>query len=71
MNIDYIQKIKDYINASSRNRIIFHRKKIPGINYIDIGLKLSEAIFQLKNSANLSLPAAEELEKILNEVENI
>ncbi|MBC6368013.1 hypothetical protein [Algoriphagus sp. AK58] len=59
------EKIKSYISAISRNRIVFHQTIISDLEYVDLGKELSKAIFNQMNQTKLSMRALVELEKIL------
>ncbi len=53
------------MRTQSRNKIVFFRDNIPGIQQINVGFLLSEAIFNLKETDKFSLRAARVLETIL------
>ena len=59
------ETILSYLSTRSRNKIVIFRENIAGIELTNIGLLLSEAIFNLKNTDRLSIRATNELEGIL------
>ena len=65
MNAQADNILADYLRTRSRNKIVIFREKITGIEFTNIGLLISEAIFNLKDTDRLSLRATQELEAIL------
>ena len=65
MNYPANENITEYLDTQSRNKIIFCRETIPGIEPINVGFLLSEAIFNLKETDKISLRANQALETIL------
>ncbi len=61
-----IDIITDYIKSQSRNKIIFHSKDIAGLFPVDIGLRISEAIYNFKEPGKIPMRVSTELDTILN-----
>ncbi len=66
MNHPANNHITEYLASQSRNKIVFFSENIPGIEPINIGFLLSEAIFNLKEADKISLRANQALETILH-----
>lgn len=60
------EKIREFANSLSRNKIIIHKNQLTGIDFTDIGLFVSEFLFGLKNDDNISMKVFSELDKHLN-----
>ncbi len=65
MNYPANKNITEYLDSQSRNKIIFFRDNIPGIEPVNVGFLLSEAIFNLKEADKFSLKANQALDTIL------
>lgn len=59
--------ITEYINSYSKNKIIIHRELFLDVNSIDIGILLSNRIYNHKNDVRISMISNSVLEEILNE----
>jgi hypothetical protein len=57
----------DYLKSQARNKIVFHSQQDPGLQSIDIGLKLSERIYNFKESDKIAMRVSDALNYILNE----
>lgn len=66
MNNQLIDKIFDYLKVLSRNRIIFHSEEIEGLVSIDMGQKVSDAMYLLRNADKIHLRISMEIDSILN-----
>ena len=66
MNTPLLDTISSYIKSYSRNKIIFHKESLSGINPIDIGKLLAQSLFNFENEDRLPMRATVELDKILN-----
>ena len=60
------ENLFDYIKSQSRNKIVIHSDGIPGIVTINLGLLLSEAIYNFKETRQLSNSVLMALDKMLN-----
>lgn len=58
--------IVDYIKSNARNKIIFHSQNIPDLESVNIGLRISECIYNFKESGRIAMKVSSELDKILN-----
>jgi hypothetical protein len=59
------EKVTQYIRTNSRNKIVFFRDTIAGIEPVNIGLVLSESIFNFKDKGKLPMKVSMELDIIL------
>lgn len=59
-------KITTYLNSQSRNKIVFYKNSIDGVNDIDLGVMLSQALYNLSDLTKLPMKVSYELEKLLN-----
>ncbi len=66
MNNPIISTIADYIKSQSRNKIIFHSQDIPDVFTVNIGLRISEAIYNFRSTEKISMHVIDELDLILN-----
>ncbi|MBK7095333.1 MAG: hypothetical protein IPH57_09920 [Saprospiraceae bacterium] len=66
MNKPIINTIEDYIKSQSRNKIIFHSQDIFEIESVNIGLRISESIYNFKEPGRIAMRVLSELDKILN-----
>lgn len=60
-----MKEIASYVKSPSRNKIIFHRDEISGIVPLNLGLQLSEAIYNFKETGKIPMQVALELDQIL------
>ena len=66
-----IFRIKEYLENSSRNKIIFHNGLLNFVNYVDIGKCFSKALESKSNNVKLSLIAKEKLESIIEDATHL
>lgn len=66
MNQPIINTIADYIQSQSRNKIIFHSQNLSELESVNIGLRISESIYNLKESGRIAMKVSSELDRILN-----
>ncbi len=66
MNQPIINTIADYIQSQSRNKIIFHSRNLSELESVNIGLRISESIYNLKESGRIAMKVSSELDRILN-----
>jgi hypothetical protein len=66
MNQPIITTIADYIKSQSRNKIIFHSEDISDIKSVNIGLRISESIYNFKEPGRMAMRVSSELHEILN-----
>ncbi len=59
-------EILNYATSQSRNKIIFYRDEIPGIRSLDVGLELSQAIYNMEDMEKLPMRASMELSRLFN-----
>ncbi|MCH8535024.1 MAG: hypothetical protein LAT51_08155 [Flavobacteriaceae bacterium] len=50
-----ISNIQHYLKYQSRNKIVFHKQDIPGIEAIDVGNKLSHKIKSIASDAKIGM----------------
>ena len=62
MNID---ALKDYIDRRARHNLIFVRSEIEGLEYVDVGKELAEALAVQTDAGMLPLLADKKLDAIL------
>jgi len=60
------QTITDYIKSQSRNKIIFHSQDFSDFESVNIGLRISENIYNLNELGRTSMRVLTELDGILN-----
>jgi len=60
-----MQKILDYINTKSRNKIVFYNHEIPNLPVTNIGHELSNSIANLSTEKHFALKAQSILDKLL------
>jgi hypothetical protein len=53
-------------NNQSRNKVIFHFNDCFGINTVDIGIKISERIFNFQEPSRIAMRVSSELSEILD-----
>jgi hypothetical protein len=58
--------IQSYLNSTARNKIIFFRNDIPGIEPINLGNKIAGSISKVVNDKRLSLKAKLIIEDVLS-----
>lgn len=66
MDITQPNIIQDYLNTTTRNKIIFFRSDIPGIEPIDLGNKVAHSISKIVNDIRLSFKAKLIIEDVLS-----
>jgi len=66
MNKPIITILTDYIKSQSRNKIIFHSQDISDIVTVNIGLQISESIYNFKEQGRIAMRVSSELDQILN-----
>ncbi len=62
-------KILDYINSQSRNKIVFYRNEIYDLKPIDVGKQLAQRIYNFKDDSKLPIKITSEIDGILNDSE--
>lgn len=60
------QEIADYIKSQSRNKIIFYSHDISDLQSVNIGLRISESIYNLNEPGRIAMRVLSELDGILN-----
>jgi hypothetical protein len=60
------QAITDYIKSQSRNKIIFYSQDISALQSVNVGLRLSESIYNLNEPGRIAMRVLSELDGILN-----
>lgn len=60
------QTITDYIKSQSRNKIIFHVQDFSDFESVNIGLRISESIYNLDEPGRIAMRVLSELDGILN-----
>lgn len=60
------QSITDYIKSQSRNKIIFHSQDFSDFESVNIGLRISESIYNLNEPGRIAMRVLSELDGILN-----
>jgi len=66
MNKLITNSIADYIKSQARNKIIFHSQDISGLEFVNVGLRISESIYNFKEPGKISMRVSSELDRILN-----
>ena len=66
MEAAMINAISDYVMSHSRNKVVFHSKYIYELETVNIGLRISERIYNLKEPSRISMRVSSELNDILN-----
>ena len=66
MSSPIIDSITAYIKTQSRNKIIFHRNEIPELVSVNIGYRISEGIYNTKETRKISMIATAEIDRLLN-----
>ena len=66
MNKPIINILTDYIKSQSRNKNIFHSQDISEIVTVNIGLQISESIYNFKEQGRIAMRVSSELDQILN-----
>lgn len=66
MNQPIINAITDYIKSQARNKIIFHSQDLSELESINIGLRISESIYNLIEPGRIPMRISIELDRILN-----
>lgn len=66
MNQQIINTIADYIQSQSRNKIIFHSQDISELECVNVGLRISESIYNFKEPGRIPMRISLELDRILN-----
>ncbi|MCG9898372.1 MAG: hypothetical protein MH132_00060 [Hydrotalea sp.] len=60
------QAITDYIKSQSRNKIIFYSQDISALQSVNVGLRISESIYNLNEPGRIAMRVLFELDSILN-----
>jgi hypothetical protein len=60
------QAIADYIKSQSRNKIIFYSQDISALQSLNVGLRISESIYNLNEPGRIAMRVLSELDGILN-----
>lgn len=60
------QAIADYIKSQSRNKIIFYSHDFSDFESVNIGLQISESIYNLNEPGRIAMRVLSELDGILN-----
>lgn len=66
MNEPIINLIKDYIKSQTRNKVIFHSQDISNLISVNVGLRISESIYNFKEPGRIPMRVSSELDRILN-----
>ena len=66
MEANHPNIIQSYLNTTARNKIIFFRDDIPGIEPIDLGNKVAGSISKIVNDKRLSFKAKLIIEDVLS-----
>ena len=66
MNTPIVNNITEYIKSQSRNKIIFHSQDISDLESVNIGLQISESIYNFKEPGRISMKVSSDLSEILN-----
>jgi len=66
MNYPIISTIMDYIQSQARNKIIFYSEDISDLKSVNIGLRISESIYNFKEPGRIPMRVSSELDKILH-----
>lgn len=62
-----MDNLKPYITAGSRHRLLFIKSEVKGVEFVDIGKKLSAVIESSLHKKKLPLLADDGLERIISE----
>jgi hypothetical protein len=60
------QAIAYYIKSQSRNKIIFYSQDISALQSVNVGLRISESIYNLNEPGRIAMRVLSELDGILN-----
>jgi len=60
------QTITDYIKSQSRNKIIFHSQDFSDLQSVNVGLRITECIYNLNEPVRIAMRVSSELDGILN-----
>lgn len=60
------EKLLGYIKSQSRNKIVIHSDQIPGVVTINLGLQLSEALYNIDETKHFSNSVLMKVDKMLN-----
>mgnify|MGYP001465387391 FL=1 len=66
MNYPIINTITDYIQSQARNKVIFHSQDLSDLITVNVGLRISENIYNFKEPGRISMRVSSELDRILN-----
>lgn len=66
MEVNNPNIIQSYLNSTARNKIIFFRNDIPGIEPIDLGNKIAGSISKIVNDNRLSFKAKLIIDDVLS-----
>lgn len=66
MNNPMDKIVLDYVKSQSRNKIIFHSQTFSDFESVNIGLKISESIYNRKEPGRIAMLVSSELNEILN-----
>lgn len=61
-----INIIEDYIRTQSRNKLIFHSQRIPLLESINVGQRISESIYKFEDPSRIAMRVSTELGSVLN-----
>lgn len=59
-----MKKISQYINTPSRNKIVVHKGQIEDVSFLDVGLKLAEALAVFVGDKKIAMRASFEVDKL-------
>jgi len=66
MNLPIINTITAYIKSQSRNKVIFHSQAISVLESVNIGLRISESIYNFREPGRIAMRFSSELNDMLN-----
>jgi hypothetical protein len=66
MNKPINNTIAEYIKSQSRNKVVFHSQHISDLESVNIGLRISESIYNFKEPGRIAMRVLPELNDILN-----
>lgn len=66
MNQPIINAITDYIKSQARNKIIFHSQDLSELESVNIGLRISESIYNFTEPGRTPMRVSSELDRILH-----
>ena len=66
MNYPIINTITDYIQSQARNKVIFHSQDLSDLITVNVGLRISENIYNFKEPGRISMRVSSELDRVLN-----